>query len=132
MKTINQYETEKKVVKGVFWGMVALFLSILLAYSIYGDNICNVSICDTGIKYALPVSIMALIFLPIFFTKNVYSKWRKYLIFSTIIGALILIFDHNEYGDLMKPSRDAMSVSWSVFSFVSSSIYILKRRVFNK
>ena len=120
-----------KKVKILFYLLFSIFCYIIINYYIYKDNICNTNLCDKSIDYILSISFGCIIFMPVFFIRNILL-WKKYLYISIIVGILILIFNRSDYGNYFWPSRDTMSMSWSIISLLYSLFYIYKERIQNK
>ena len=116
-----------KKVKILFYLLFSIFCYIIINYYIYGDNICSTNLCDKSIDYILSISFGCIIFMPVFFIKDILL-WKKYFYISIIINILILIYNRSDSGNYFWPSRDTMSMSWSVISLLYSIFYIYKER----
>ena len=92
MKTTKQYETEKKVVKGVFWMLLVLFLMMFVPPFFFKVELCHWYPCYDiyTSKILFMYSLMFFPLSPIFFMKEYYNKWKVIIIFTVFLTYLNL------------------------------------------
>ena len=123
MKTTKQYETEKKVVKGVFWGMVTLFIFMTFIMYFNLNTKCISDCTDTILK----IFAFSTLFLPIssvFFLIKNYKSWR----FLIIVGIVLVLFNLNREShdlDYLMTGPVGLTIVMSVCLFVVSYLLVL-------
>ena len=132
MKTTKQYETEKKVVKGVFFLFLSLFIALLIFYPKVDSPLFDNFNLIEKYNHTTLFFISFIIIIPVMFSGVFYVSWRKFFIFSMLLFVFNFVFNSNYSEDYFFNTLQSSSVIIVLLSFVFSSIYILKRRVFDK
>ena len=126
MKTINQYETEKKVVKVVCIVMLVFFMFILSYIIINPNQVCYSDFCDFIIHKFFPITFSFFVLLPIFFIKEYYQKW-KIMIIITMVATFINLSRPPLYDDFFSIGPKPTILYIYIISILVSCIFLYKQ-----
>ena len=130
--TLDKYEGERKVVKGVFWFTLISHISIYYILPYLNYDICA-GILSGFCKnfYYIKSFYLSLIFvflLPVFFmNKNIFVKW-KIVFYIISIATIINLLRDETYNDFLSIGYMPTAIYIYTIGFVWSLFIIFKNR----
>ena len=132
MKTTKQYETEKKVVKGVFWTTLMAHVGIYYLLPYLNYDICSnvlLSFCKNFyyIKFYYLTLIFVFLSFVFIFNKNNFVKWRKVLCFITV-ATIVNLLRGETYNDYFAIGYMPVAIYIYIIGFIWSTVVALRNR----